>query len=52
MGTVPLSVMEGKMRVFKDFDAIKAALGTEVGVSNWIEVTQERDRAIRASNRR
>jgi len=34
--------MEGKMRVFKDFDAIKAAVGTEVGVSNWIEVTQER----------
>jgi acyl dehydratase len=34
--------MESKMRVFKDFDAIKAALGTEVGVSNWIEVTQER----------
>jgi acyl dehydratase len=34
--------MEGKMRVFKDFGAIKAALGTEVGVSNWIEVTQER----------
>jgi len=34
--------MEDKMRVFKDFDAIKAALGTEVGVSNWIEVTQER----------
>ena len=34
--------MEGKMRVFKDFDEIKAAVGTEVGVSNWIEVTQER----------
>jgi len=34
--------MEDKMRVFKDFDAIKAAVGTEVGVSNWIEVTQER----------
>jgi len=30
------------MRVFKDFDAIKAAIGTEVGVSDWIEVTQER----------
>jgi acyl dehydratase len=30
------------MRVFKDFDEIKAAVGTEVGVSNWIEVTQER----------
>src|SRR3954447_9804480 len=34
--------MESKMRVFKDFDAIKAAVGTEVGASNWIEVTQER----------
>jgi acyl dehydratase len=34
--------MESKMRVFKDFDEIKAAVGTEVGVSNWIEVTQER----------
>lgn len=30
------------MRVFKEFDEIKAAVGTEVGVSNWIEVTQER----------
>ena len=38
------------MRVFKDFDAIKAALGTEVGVSNWIEVTQERiDQFARAT---
>jgi len=34
--------MEGEMRVFKDFGAIKAAIGTEVGVSDWIEVTQER----------
>src|SRR3954465_8256232 len=42
MGTVPSSVMESKMRVFKDFDEIKAAVGTEVGVSNWITVTQER----------
>src|SRR3954471_8928837 len=42
MGTVPLSVMESTMRVFKEFDEIKAAVGTEVGVSNWIEVTQER----------
>jgi acyl dehydratase len=30
------------MRIFKDFDGIKAAVGTEVGVSDWIEVTQER----------
>jgi acyl dehydratase len=30
------------MRIFRDFDEIKAAVGTEVGVSDWIEVTQER----------
>jgi acyl dehydratase len=30
------------MRVFKNFDEVKAAVGTEVGVSDWIEVTQER----------
>jgi acyl dehydratase len=30
------------MRIFKDFDEIKAAVGTEVGVSDWIEVTQAR----------
>jgi hypothetical protein len=30
------------MRIFKDFDGITAAVGTEVGVSDWIEVTQER----------
>ncbi len=30
------------MRVFKDFDEIKAAVGTEVGVSGWVEVTQKR----------
>lgn len=30
------------MRVFKDFDEIKAAVGTEVGVSDWIEITQDR----------
>jgi acyl dehydratase len=30
------------MRIFKDFDEIKAAVGTEVGASDWIEVTQER----------
>jgi acyl dehydratase len=38
------------MRVFKDFDGIKAAVGTEVGVSDWIEVTQERiDQFARAT---
>jgi acyl dehydratase len=30
------------MRVFKDFDEIKAAVGTEVGVSGWVEITQKR----------
>jgi acyl dehydratase len=30
------------MRTFRDFDEIKAAIGSEVGVSDWIEVTQER----------
>jgi acyl dehydratase len=30
------------MRVFKDFDAMKKAVGTEVGVSDWVQVTQER----------
>ncbi|HSV22204.1 MAG TPA: MaoC family dehydratase [Xanthobacteraceae bacterium] len=30
------------MRVFKDFSEIKAAVGAEVGVSDWEQVTQER----------
>jgi len=30
------------MRIFKDFAEIKAAAGTEVGVSDWVEVTQKR----------
>jgi acyl dehydratase len=30
------------MRVFTDFDELKAAVGTEVGVSDWIEITQDR----------
>jgi acyl dehydratase len=38
------------MRTFKNFDEIKAAVGTEVGVSEWIEVTQERvDQFARAT---
>jgi acyl dehydratase len=32
----------GTMRMFKDFEEIKAAVGTEVGVSDWVEVTQQR----------
>src|ERR1700755_2853406 len=30
------------MRIFNGFDEIKSAVGTEVGVSDWIEITQER----------
>ena len=30
------------MRVFDDFNDLKGAVGTEVGVSDWIEVTQDR----------
>jgi acyl dehydratase len=30
------------MRVFADFDAVKAAVGQEVGVSDWVLVSQER----------
>jgi acyl dehydratase len=30
------------MRVLNGFDELKAAVGTEVGVSDWIEVTQDR----------
>src|SRR3954447_7779975 len=30
------------MRVFGDFSEIKAAIGTEIGVSDWIEITQDR----------
>ena len=30
------------MRVFGDFDEIKSAVGSEIGVSEWIEVTQDR----------
>jgi len=38
------------MRIFRDFDEVKAAVGTEVGVSDWIDVTQERiDQFARAT---
>ena len=30
------------MRVFEGFDELKGAAGSEVGVSDWVEVTQER----------
>ena len=30
------------MWIFNGFDELKAAVGTEIGVSDWIEVTQDR----------
>ena len=30
------------MRIFNGFEELKAAVGREVGVSDWIEVTQRR----------
>ena len=30
------------MRVFNDFNELKSAVGTEVSVSDWIEITQHR----------
>lgn len=30
------------MRIFNGFDDIKSAIGTEVGVSEWIDITQDR----------
>jgi acyl dehydratase len=30
------------MRIFNGFDEIKSAVGTEIGVSDWIEITQDR----------
>ncbi len=30
------------MRVFNDLSEIKSAVGSEVGVSDWVEITQER----------
>ena len=30
------------MRIFSGFDEIRAAVGTEVGASEWIEITQDR----------
>jgi len=30
------------MRVFSDFNDLKSAVGREVGVSNWLEISQER----------
>ena len=30
------------MRVFNDFEDLKSAVGTEIGVSDWVEITQDR----------
>src|SRR5271154_5028668 len=30
------------MRVFQNFDELRAAVGQELGVSDWMEITQER----------
>ena len=30
------------MRVFSDFNDLKSAVGTEAGVSDWLEISQER----------
>jgi len=30
------------MKVFKDFSELKAAVGSEIGVSDWLEITQDR----------
>jgi acyl dehydratase len=30
------------VRIFKDFNEVKAAVGTEVRVSDWVEVTLQR----------
>ena len=30
------------MRIFSNFNEIKSAVGTEIGVSDWVEVTQDR----------
>ena len=30
------------MRIFSDFSEFKAAVGTEVGTSEWVEITQDR----------
>jgi acyl dehydratase len=30
------------MRLFSDFNELKAAVGTEIGTSEWVEITQDR----------
>ena len=31
------------MRIFSVFNEIKSAVGTEIGVSDWVEVSQDRN---------
>ena len=35
------------MHIFSDFNEFKAAVGTELGVSEWIDVTEERINLLR-----
>jgi acyl dehydratase len=38
------------MRIFSNFDEFKAAVGSEIGASDWIDITQERiDRFAQAT---
>jgi acyl dehydratase len=30
------------MRIFQDFEELKAAVGTEIGESDWVQITQDR----------
>jgi acyl dehydratase len=30
------------MRIFRDFEELKAAVGTEIGESDWVQITQDR----------
>jgi acyl dehydratase len=30
------------MRIFTDFSELKSAIGTEIGISEWVEITQDR----------
>src|SRR5436853_4313552 len=31
-----------RMRIFSDFSEFKSAVGTEIGASEWVEITQDR----------
>ncbi len=40
------------MRIFSDFNEIRSALGTEIGTSDWIEVSREQINPVRGSDLR